>query len=223
MSYILEALKKADAERERGVVPGLHTQAEPLPLDERPAPAGTPASVWVMAGLTSGAALAVVYALWGGIAPPVAPPPPPSAPELVVAPPPAPPRLAPTVPSPDPAPILPPPEAPQQALAPRPAKQAQATASAPVPTVRSTAGQNAERVSQPPLSLSELPESVRRELPTLSIGGAMHSDTPSSRMLILSSGVFREGEQPAPGLVLEEIRLKSAVFRYKGYRYSVTY
>ena len=26
MSYILDALKKADAERERGHVPGLHTQ-----------------------------------------------------------------------------------------------------------------------------------------------------------------------------------------------------
>ncbi len=71
--------------------------------------------------------------------------------------------------------------------------------------------------------VSELPEDVRRELPALSIGGAMHSDVPASRMLILNGGVFHEGDQPAPGLVLEEIKLKSAVFRFKGHRYSVAY
>jgi general secretion pathway protein B len=68
-----------------------------------------------------------------------------------------------------------------------------------------------------------LPESLRRELPNLTIGGAMYSDTRTNRMLVLNNQVFHEGDQPAPGLVLEEIRLKSAVFNYRGTRYSVNY
>jgi general secretion pathway protein B len=71
--------------------------------------------------------------------------------------------------------------------------------------------------------LEQLSDAQRRALPTLVIGGAMHSDNPGSRMLIINNGVYREGDQPAPGLVLEEIRLKSAVFRYQGQRYSVRY
>lgn len=71
--------------------------------------------------------------------------------------------------------------------------------------------------------MSELPEDIKRELPQLMIGGAMYSDTPTSRMLIINSQVFHEGDQPYQGLVLEEIRLKSAVFKYRGYRYAINY
>jgi len=71
--------------------------------------------------------------------------------------------------------------------------------------------------------VADLPDEVRRELPALSIGGAMHSDVPANRMLVLNGSVFHEGDQPAPGLVLEEIKLKSAVFRFKDHRYSVAY
>lgn len=71
--------------------------------------------------------------------------------------------------------------------------------------------------------MQELPDEIRRELPQLTVGGAMHSDVASNRMLVLNGGVFREGDQPAPGVMLEEIRLKSAVLRYKGHRYSISY
>ena len=71
--------------------------------------------------------------------------------------------------------------------------------------------------------MQELPDEIRRELPQLTVGGAMHSDLASNRMLVLNGGVFREGDQPAPGVMLEEIRLKSAVLRYKGHRYSISY
>ena len=47
MSYILDALKKADAERERGHIPGMHTQASPA--TRLPARAMRPAAVWLMA------------------------------------------------------------------------------------------------------------------------------------------------------------------------------
>ena len=54
MSYILDALRRADAERERerGSVPGLHTQSLPLmPGDD--APPRPLLRVWLVAGLTA--------------------------------------------------------------------------------------------------------------------------------------------------------------------------
>ena len=44
MSYILEALRKADAERERGAVPDIHTQ--PLFASDRDEPAARPR--WIL-------------------------------------------------------------------------------------------------------------------------------------------------------------------------------
>ena len=44
MSYILEALKRADAERDRGAVPTLHSHAMPPPAT---APARTPVATWI--------------------------------------------------------------------------------------------------------------------------------------------------------------------------------
>ncbi len=70
---------------------------------------------------------------------------------------------------------------------------------------------------------SELPASIQRELPKLVIGGAMYSETPANRMLIINSQVFHEGDKLTPDLLLQEIRLKSAVLKYKGYRYGVSY
>jgi general secretion pathway protein B len=75
----------------------------------------------------------------------------------------------------------------------------------------------------PVVRMQDLPDAIQRELPPLSVGGAMHSEVATNRMLVLNGGVFREGDQPAPGVVLEEIRLKSAVLSYKGHRYSISY
>jgi general secretion pathway protein B len=75
------------------------------------------------------------------------------------------------------------------------------------------------RVYQP----SELPEDVRRDLPKLAINGASYSGDAASRMVMINGQIFHEGDQLAPQLVLERIKLKSAVLSYKGYRYEVTF
>ncbi|MCR5881861.1 general secretion pathway protein GspB [Rhizobacter sp. J219] len=72
-------------------------------------------------------------------------------------------------------------------------------------------------------SISELPDDIRRQLPALSVSGASYSKNPASRMLILNGQVFREGDKVANDLVLEQIRLKSAVLSYRGRRYSVSF
>jgi general secretion pathway protein B len=57
----------------------------------------------------------------------------------------------------------------------------------------------------------------------LTVGGAMYSQTPANRMLIINGQVVREGDTIAPGLVLEQIKLKSAVLKVKGLRYGISY
>lgn len=221
MSYILDALKKADAERERGTVPGLHSQ--PLGQvedDEAGSRKAIAPAVWLGAGV--GICLIAVLSWQLLMREPAAPPPVASAPvPEMVAPPVSP---APQNPTGNAVPYPPPPAAPPspepnvvRAPTPQPARETAATntqAPAPAPAPQATA-----RVP----SINELPEDVRRDLPQLVIGGAMYSETPSSRMLIINSQVFHEGDQPYQGLMLEEIRLKSAVFKYRGYRYAINY
>ncbi|MFZ2652317.1 MAG: hypothetical protein WA210_19640, partial [Burkholderiaceae bacterium] len=48
MSYILDALRRADSERERGAVPGIHAQPVPLRSDEQFAAPSTPPWVWIL-------------------------------------------------------------------------------------------------------------------------------------------------------------------------------
>ena len=71
--------------------------------------------------------------------------------------------------------------------------------------------------------LNELPESVRRSIPSLAFGGSVYSETPSARFVILNGLVHRENDRVAPDLVVEEIRLKSAVLRYRDQRFELAF
>ena len=64
---------------------------------------------------------------------------------------------------------------------------------------------------------------MRRELPALAFGGASYSHDAASRMVIFNGRVFHEGDTVAPQLVLQQIKLKSAVLAFKGYRYELEY
>ncbi|MEP6506293.1 MAG: general secretion pathway protein GspB, partial [Betaproteobacteria bacterium] len=59
--------------------------------------------------------------------------------------------------------------------------------------------------------------------PRLAVGGAIYSETPSARMVILNGQVWHEGDKPAADTVLEQIRLKTAVLNYRGQRYEIAY
>jgi len=267
MSYILDALKKADAEREQGRVPGLHTPMANLEADLPPLGGRPPA--WVM-GLGAVLVLAALGSAWWWTRPvatatpasePVQPDP---RPVLAQAPQTAPTPLPPTVTTPvtPTAPILTQAPTPSLAATPTPLSarsvsatpvtpspaRAQAAAPTPQTEMRSPVVTPPQTVSPAPAAtpakpstrapihvdpatttstqvpnLAELPEDVRRSLPALTVSGAMYSDQPASRMLLINNRVFHEGDQPVAGLVLEEIRLKSAVFRYRGTRYAVSY
>jgi general secretion pathway protein B len=239
MSYILDALRRADSERERGAVPSLHSRqglaAGADADDDDEAPARSVQPLWWAVGALSVALVAIlVWLVMGRSAPeparagePLGALPTPPAPSTVVAqvPPPAAASL-PTAPEAQPAPApverksVPevPPPAPARVAAPTKPVKPTRPAEAPV------AAAVAPREDDAPVpSISELPDDIRRQLPTLSVSGASYSKNPSSRMLILNGQVFREGDKVANDLVLEQIRLKSAVLSFRGRRYSVSF
>ena len=66
MSYILDALKRAQAERGRGSVPGLHTQSVTMPsAKETPERSGGNRGAWLIAGAAGVAALALAWLQFG--------------------------------------------------------------------------------------------------------------------------------------------------------------
>lgn len=253
MSYILDALRKADSERERGSVPTIHSQRSASDQAESdPSPPAAGAAKPLMWGLVGAGAVllagALIWVLVGGepassgptvqlavAVPEVIPPPPMPAPmpspmpetqEVVV--PPAAPSPEPA-PSPAPEPMPPVRPEPPPALVSPPTRVA-APVRLPPPAVvplRQPGASVSPQAPQAPdarvYAMHELPEAIKRSLPVLTIGGAMYSETPSSRMLILNGQVFHEGDSPGPELVLEQIKLKSAVLKYKGYRYGINY
>lgn len=217
MSYILDALKKADAERARdaAAVPDLHAQADAEVRGQRaPAWAGS----WPLLGA---AAVLIALALWawtrfGGPAPEaplVASPAPTPRNELPAAPVALP--AAPPVAAVSPAPSATPPltRLPQAPLAPavKPALRSVAATA--------TAASTAAPARTP--TLAELAPDLRGQLPALAVGGSVYSPNASSRIVILNGQVFREGDKPVDGLVVERIGLKSTLLVFRGTRFEL--
>lgn len=237
MSYILEALKKADADRERNRVPDLHAQPDPLADRDRDRLRSGSRGVWAGVALlvVLGAGLAW-WALRPGPTPasPDAPATPmaltPGArPSTTAAAPatrpgvPDAPRPADPPPAPSPAPSaaviavqIAPPVMPRPLADPVKAPATSAVVTAP-PTAVAPASAAAARVP----TLAELPADIRSQLPALIVGGSMYSSSASVRMLILSGQVFREGDSPAPGLTVVQIGPKSSVLAFRGQRFEL--
>ena len=73
------------------------------------------------------------------------------------------------------------------------------------------------------LSIAELPADIQRELPKLTITGGVYSTNAAQRLLIVNGQVLNEGAEAAPGVRLAQIRPKTAVLVFRGYRYGVAY
>lgn len=241
MSYILDALKRADAERERGRVPGLHAQsAAPASGAGEPRRA-LPPIAWLAGGVVLlGGVAAVAWRLGADTQPTVTPAPPPTVT--------LPQEMSPTAPAPHPQAALPPVTAPAPPAAqapvvlPGPLAPARPTASdeppvaatpAPVPTTGPARGAVASPSAAQPHApapatarvptLAELPAATRRELPALSVGGSVYSDDPAARFFLLNGEVAKEGAQPLPGLVVERIEPRGAVMRYRDQRFRLPF
>jgi general secretion pathway protein B len=228
MSYILEALKKSQAERQLGELPSIHAPQVQL-HDAAASGAARRAPVWLALG---GVTVAVAAALllwqpWQAAATPA----PAVAPAVVLAqavPAPMPAAAPPAVPAPAPV-TVPVPVPPAATAAPvhhaRPVAEpkqetpGQAAPAAPVPAPPTPAPAAEETVP----AMRDLPEPIQRQIPPVAIGGYIYSKNPADRLLLIDKVLRHEGEELAPGLVLEKLQPKAAIFSFKGYRYRVPY
>jgi len=72
-------------------------------------------------------------------------------------------------------------------------------------------------------SREQLPPDIRAALPQFQIGGNVYSPDPASRSLIVNGQLLREKDRLSPDLSLEEIKLRAAIFNFRGYRVEVLF
>lgn len=223
MSYILDALKRAEAERSRGAVPTIHAQSVPVGDVQSEGP-GFALLMWLAGGLV----LIMFAAIWWWIADQ------PVAQGSVAANAPVPVVAAPVGPRPQLVPASPVPTRPAQPpQSQTPTVVVSATPSPPLvfkplpsdpvasPPARLVNARPAaeERVYQ----VKDLPNDVRAALPAVAVGGASYSENAASRMLIINGQIFHEGDKLTPELTLQQIQLRTAVLSFRGYRYAISY
>lgn len=215
MSYILDALRRAESERARGQVPRLHDQP-PLPAA---AALRSAWPAWAWAALAGVILLLAAAALWWLWPRPMATPATVTAPGAVAAPPAAAPAAAAAPPPPAPAtsPLLP-----QVVSAPAPAPVVPASAAAPA-AAAVVAPAAAPAAAQPAavIKLAELPADQRREWPNPALSGSVWSESAANRFVIVNGLLLHEGEAAAPGLIVERIGPKSVVMRWRDRRVEV--
>ena len=248
MSLILDALRRADSERDRGAVPGLH--AQPVPAFSAEVPTRASARPWLWLAIVAGALLlaALAWLIAGRVAPrqmdapataqaPVTPPPAAAAPSSVAPVATAPAPFVSAAPAPATA-VVPPPRdsapaaQPVAEPAPWPSQDGSRKAAAPEIPAASAAGRHESKTVQPASAIpaeplitarAQLPDNIRSQLPPLVVGGSIYSASAPDRSVIIDGRLYRENDRLTADLTLEQIKPRSAVFRYKGYRFEVVF
>lgn len=228
MSYILDALQRADAERARGGVPTLHDRPPTTP------PLHTRFGGQQRVGLALATTVLVVgLGAAGGWLLSATPSP---APAESITPLPLPAAVS-ALPATQPKPPASTPQAPP--ATPRATASASALALAAVPattappktktmeTVKVAAASTppaspATKTALPPL-LAELPEATRLQIPSLAITGAVYSENPAQRLLLVNGLVLGQGSQVAPDLTVVEIRANRSEFDFRGTRFRMAH
>lgn len=245
MSYILDALRKADAQRGRARLPDLHAQPLGATGSERVASRLGPIG-WAAGGVGLVCLAAVAWQLArepamvastvstvereSAAAPPAAVPAPagsshhpaeasssvPPAPAIADA-------ISPPAPPPLPAPArVATPAAPAKtdSGADRSASTSTAARSPAAEPPAAGATQSADREPAPAPIASSAPPGA----PALNVSGGVYSPNPAQRMLVVNGQVFNEGSEVGPGVRLEQVRAdRRAVLSFRGQRYSVPY
>ena len=224
MSLILDALRKADADRERGSVPSLHSQPAVLPsVGTLSAPKVRPSWLWIAIGVALGLVAAATWVMTGRNA---------AAPHAAtVNAPPAQPSMLEATPARPAAVSVPPPPAAastdaQTVAEPAPWRQP-AEPKVPLAATKgdtqvTTLG-NVPPAQAPVYSREQLPPDIRAALPQFAIGGSVYSPDPTARSLIVNGQLYRERDRLTQELSLEEIKLRAAIFGFRGYRFEVLF
>ena len=240
MSYILDALRKSDQQRQRGAAPTLLLGQATAVAPKQPALL----SYGLLALVLLGAGIAI------GWLRPWQPEPASPAPVAIAAKPPEPgqsqapavrPDMAPkpepelhaqnsapaTQAVPAPAPALAQPHGAagvkieRQRAPPKAVAKMSKKAAAPVPeqALSTSSGAADAAPAQNVISLAELPLSLQQELPPMTISVHAYSGRPGDRMVGINNRMLREGDYVVPGLKLEQITPEGMILSYKGYSF----
>jgi general secretion pathway protein B len=230
MSYILDALRKSDQQRQRGAVPTLLVGQAPAIASKQ-----TPSLYYgLLAIVLVGAGIFIGWLRPWQTEPGARP-----AEPVVVSPPESSPRRGAPAPAAREAAVTP--QVPQQTQAVRHAPApvaagAEARASAdtskrrppPNPADAAKLSKPAEpvdtgiadtRPAPPVVSMAELPVEIQQELPPMSISVHAYSGRSKERLVGINGRLLHEGDSPAPGLKLEQITPDGMIFGYKGYSF----
>ena len=205
MSYILEALKKSDMQRQRGNAPTLQVVQLPLPAPKH--------TSFIYYGLV---ALVLLAGIMIGLLRPwqaeqVQSEMEPIARETPVA-----------IPQQNAlAPLTMPQEIPGNTVHRLPAQNAapavEPNAAAPMQQKSSRLDEVAQE--QQTMLLNELPSAIRQELPEMAVQLHAYSSKPGESLVSINSIRLREGGYLMAGLKLEQITPDGMIFSYKGYRF----
>lgn len=226
MSLILEALRKSEAERQRGRAPGLFVEQ----VAARPgARARTPGWAWLLGALLLATLATLAWRAWPPQEQGQVP-----LPEVSGTPPEA--NAPPSIAAVSPAEVAAPPTAGDEAagLPVAPARSsvaarpppAPAAVAEPVPASLPTSPEvnltpflaPAPVVGEALPTLASLDAGTRAQLPPLKLSMHVYADAPAQRFVILDGQRLVEGASPASGVVLEEIRRDGLVLSVNGQR-----
>ena len=80
---------------------------------------------------------------------------------------------------------------------------------------------NAPPAERRVIDMSQLPLSIRKELPDLNIAGHIYSNDPMSRLVNINGSIIREGGTVTTGLNVNEITVSGVVLDYGGLLFSI--
>lgn len=228
MSYILDALLKADQERQRHSTPTVHSIHAAQSIQPTP---GKPRWRYLLLILLLGSGIAAAGMLFGWQAlATIRPATPQAADNSRVAlnrntPPPAEATVAYLPPAgslplsrqtdAEPAPAAPVPSRKENRVA-ATSKPAAQTTMAPAPA----ADASVSRIDNRVFNLRELPEALQKEIgDSVVISGFSSSAEDSERLVIINDRVRRAGDDVVAGMTLESIQADGVILNYKGYRF----
>lgn len=215
MSYILDALTKAEAERKGEPVPEIHVMPAFSATTRNPPPWRRPLTLAAFAAMAISLASAAWYAMSRTPAPASHVVQAPAAPALAVAPPTQ--AAAPKEKSLSPERVEPRSEKPKEKPAKKPTEKKRPQAGAEPKAAKATPSEPAAAL------LHELPQQIQREIPPLTVGGYIYSANKADRSVLINKRLLREGDEVAPGLILEKMLPSGMILSYKGYRYRTSY
>jgi len=83
------------------------------------------------------------------------------------------------------------------------------------PAIPTTEANNTDIATPVVIEEQDLPESIKRKLPTLTISSHVYSDNPQQRSMVINDRSFEEGDYVMDGLILYKITPDGAIFKYK--------